>query len=260
VSGGTITCHVVDHVATIVVDRVEKRNAFTPAMIHQLDAVIEELEAMPGLRVVVVTGAGDVSFSSGADLASFAAQSRESAWQRWVPLGHRVFGRLAALPIPTVALLNGDAFGGGLELALCCDLRLACDRVSLGLPEVGLGTLPGWGGTARLLAVVGPARARQMILTGRPVQAVEAEQWGLVTECAGAADLDALLAEYVEALRSRAPIAVSLAKAVLDAHSSVGRPTEVLEALACALTVTTDDLAEGIGAFRAKRRPEFEAH
>lgn len=245
-------------VAQIVIDRAAKRNAFTLDMIHQFDRVLGEIEALEMVRVVTIEGAGGASFSSGADLASFAEQSRESAWQRWVPLGHRVFGRLAALTVPSIAILNGDAFGGGLELALACDLRLAAHHVSLGLPEVGIGTLPGWGGTGRLVTAIGGARARQMILTGIPVSAIEAESWGLVTECVPADELARLVETYVVAIVSRAPIAVGLAKRVLAGLDSTGHRAEVLEGLASALSVTTHDLSEGIAAFRGKRTSEFK--
>ena len=244
-------------VAKILIDRAAKRNAFTIDMLHQLDAILGEIEEHPTVRVVTIEGAGGRSFSSGADLASFAEQGRESAWRRWVPLGHRVFGRLAALHVPTIAILSGDAFGGGLELALACDLRLAAQHVSVGLPEVGIGTLPGWGGTGRLVTAIGGARARQMILTGKPVSGIEAETWGLVTECVPAADLARLCETYVTALAAQAPVAIGLAKRVLAGLDDIGTRAAVLEGLASALTVTTDDLAEGIAAFRGKRTSEF---
>lgn len=245
-------------VAKILIDRVAKRNAFTIDMLHQLDEILGEIEDHPTVRVVTVEGAGGRSFSSGADLASFAEQGRELAWRRWVPLGHRVFGRLADLHVPTIAILSGDAFGGGLELALACDLRLAAHHVSVGLPEVGIGTLPGWGGTGRLMTAIGGARARQMILTGKSVSGIEAETWGLVTESVPAAELARLCETYVAALVAQAPVAIGLAKRVLAGLDDIGARAAVLEGLAGALTVTTDDLAEGIAAFRGKRTSEFK--
>ncbi len=255
-SNGTIGCTIDEGIATILVDRPEKLNSLTPEMLDQLDSVLRELEVVTDCRVLLLRGAGFKAFCSGADLPAFAQQTRESAWQRWVPHGHRVFDRLAALPIPSLAILKGNAFGGGLELALACDLRLASVVASVGLPEVGLGALPGWGGTHRLVSAVGMARARQMILTGLPVSASVACQWGLVTECADVEGLDSMVASYVDALLSRGPVALGLAKSVLRAVGDTGH-NDVLEALAGALTVTTDDLAEGISAFREHRPSEF---
>jgi enoyl-CoA hydratase/carnithine racemase len=209
-------------------------------------------------RLVIVTGAGEAAFSSGADLGSFAENDRDAVWRLWVPRGHRVFDRLAALPIPTIAVLNGDAFGGGLELALACDLRLAVTDASLGFPEVRIGTLPGWGGTRRLTDAVGLARARQLILTGMPITAEQAASWGLVTECAGRSELPGLVERYADAISACAPVAVALAKQVLGAQGGDGRTTEVLEALAGALSATTSDLDEGLAAFGDKRPPTFK--
>lgn len=258
-SDGTVTCTTHDEVATIVVDREGKRNSLTPSMLGGLERIVSDLESSDVVRVVLVTGSGDASFSSGADLSSFAEQTRDSAWRRWVPIGHRVLARLAHLPIPTIAVLRGNAFGGGLELALACDLRLASSKVSVGFPEVGIGTTPGWGGTGRLVAAVGEARARQMILTGLAVPAVQATQWGLITDCAEPTELDDLVATYVAAFRSRGPLAIGLAKQILGALSSTtDHSVEVLEGLAGSLTVTSDDLAEGIEAFRSRRSPQFE--
>jgi enoyl-CoA hydratase/carnithine racemase len=244
-------------VTTLTLDRPARRNALTVEMLEALEEAIGRIETDAAVRMVIVTGTGEAAFSSGADLDAFADQDRDTAWRRWVPLGHRVFGRLAALPCPTIAVLNGNAFGGGLELALACDLRLAAAEASVGFPEVGVGTLPGWGGTGRLVDAVGLARARQLVLTGMPIGAAQAVSWGLLSDCAPRPELPALVDQYTAALRASAPVAVGVAKRILDAHAGDGRATEVLEALGSAVSVTTADLAEGIAAFRDKRTPSF---
>ncbi|HWJ33490.1 MAG TPA: enoyl-CoA hydratase/isomerase family protein [Gaiellaceae bacterium] len=258
VSDGAVNVTSTGVVRTVTLDRETKRNSLTVEMLLALEEALGQIEADRSVRVVIVTGAGEAAFSSGADLDSFAGQDRDAAWRDWVPLGHRVFGRLAALPLPTIAVLNGNAFGGGLELALACDLRLAVADASVGCPEVGLGTLPGWGGTGRLIDAVGHARARQLVLTGMPIDAAQAVSWGLLSDCAPRSDMPTLVATYRDALCSRAPIAVALAKQILAAHGDGQRRTEVLEALGSAVSATTGDLGEGIAAFREKRTPTFK--
>jgi enoyl-CoA hydratase/carnithine racemase len=247
-----------DDVVTLTLSRPEKRNALTLEMLRELDGALALLEADRAARLVIVTGAGEAAFSGGADLDSFAEHDRDSAWRVWVPLGHRVFGRLAALPVPTIAVLNGHAFGGGLELALACDLRLAVDDALLGFPEARVGTLPGWGGTGRLVDAIGLARARHLVLTGLPITGEEGASWGLVSDCAPRSELPALVDRYTQAICSCASVAVGFAKQILSVHAVSDRTTEVVEALAGALAVTTHDLAEGISAFREKRPPIFK--
>ena len=161
--------------------------------------------------------------------------------------------RLESLRQPTIAALNGIAYGGGLELALACDLRLAADHVKLAAPEVGIATVPGWGMTTRLATVVGPARAKQMILTGLPIDAERAADWGLVSEVVPAADLDAATDDLAARIAAQAPVAVQVAKELIDAT----RPRTSLEALGGGLTAFTDDAREGQAAFRERRTPEY---
>lgn len=240
------------HLATIVLNRPEKLNALDPAMLARLDAILAELDRDPGVRVVVVTGAGERAFCVGADVGAWAALEPLEMWRSWVREGHRVFDRLAALRQPTICAVNGYAFGGGLELALATDIRIAAAEAELAMPETKIGTLPGWAGTRRLPALVGPARAKQLVFTGARLDADRAERWGLVNEVVPRSDLTARTRALAEEIAANAPVAVQLAKAAID-----GLPAS-LEAVAGALAATTEDGREGVASFREKRAPRFE--
>ena len=239
-------------VATIVLNRPEKLNALDPAMLDRLDAVLAELDRDPEARAVVVTGAGERAFCVGADVGAWAVLEPLEMWRSWVREGHRVFDRLAALRQPTICAVNGYAFGGGLELALATDIRLLAAEAELAMPETKIGTLPGWAGTRRLPAVVGPPRAKQMIFTGARIDAATAERWGLANEVVPRAGLMARARALAEEIAANAPVSVQLAKAAID-----GRPS-ALEAVAGALAATTEDGREGVASFREKRAPRFK--
>jgi enoyl-CoA hydratase len=244
-------------IATILLDRPAKQNALTPEMLRELDRELGALAADRSIRVVVVRGAGDRAFCAGADIERFAGLSPVEMWRSWTALGHAAFGRLAAMPQPVIAAVHGNAFGGGLELALAADFRIITEHAKLGLPEAGLGTVPGWGGTERLVDAVGRARAKEVILARRILDGRTALEWGLATRCMPAADLDAAVDELTEGLLGGAPVAVELAKQLVDAAAD-GVPSRIVEPLAGALSAATTDLAEGVAAFRARRAPAFE--
>ena len=240
-------------VATITLNRPEKLNALTLPMLAALEEALLTIDADPEVRVVVIKGSGAKAFSAGADVVAWSSLAPLDMWRTWTRTGHRVMERLESLRQPTIAALNGIAYGGGLELALACDLRLAADHVKLAAPEVGIATVPGWGMTTRLATVVGPARAKQMILTGLPIDAERAASWGLVSEVVPAADLDAATDDLAARIAAQAPVAVQVAKELIDAT----RPRTSLESLGGGLTAFTDDAREGQAAFRERRTPKY---
>lgn len=240
-------------IATITLNRREKLNAITPQMLVMLERTVLEIEQRTDIRVVIITGAGERAFSAGADIAVWSELEPVEMWRRWVRDGHRVFNAIARLRQPTIAALNGHALGGGLELALAADLRIAAEGIELGSPEVRIGTVPGWGGTRRLARAVDVARAKQLILTGSRISAARAETWGLVNEVVPRPDVMTRAMEIAEEIAANAPVAVQIAKSLLDGDDS----GLTLEALAGALAAMTSDGAEGIAAFREKRAPRF---
>jgi enoyl-CoA hydratase/carnithine racemase len=174
-------------------------------------------------------------------------------WRRWVRDGHAALDAIASVRQPVIAAINGLALGGGLELAMACDLRIASETAQFGSPEVKIGTLPGWGGTRRLANTIGVARAKQLVFTGEQIDAATAESWGLINERANPSEVLERAHEIAATIADNAPTAVQLSKAVIDSRGT--GPT--LEAIAGALAATTEDATEGIASFREKRTAEF---
>lgn len=250
---GQVTMTIQDQTAVVCLDRPAKHNALTLEMLDQLDAILVELDETRDVRAVVVTAAGDRSFCAGADIKKFKALAPLDMWAQWTRRGHRVFNHLAALRQPTIAAVSGNAYGGGLELALACDLRVLANTATLGLTEVGIGTLPGWGGTGRLRDIIGIGRAKQMIFTGEPVHADQALSWGLVNQLAASAQVIDVALALATSIARRAPIAVQMAKQAIDS----GNAYQAMEQLASAATAFTDDAGEGLASFSERRPPSY---
>jgi enoyl-CoA hydratase len=244
-------------VATVTLNRPEKLNALDPAMLDRLDEILNDLDRDSAVRVVLLTGTGERAFCVGADITAWSALDPLDMWRRWVRDGHRVFDRLARLRQPTIAVLNGYTLGGGLELALTTDIRIAGENVELAAPEVKIGTIPGWGGTSRLPTLIGVARAKQLIFTGSRIGARTAEHWGLVNEVVPREDAMTRARAIADEIAANAPISVQLAKQTIN--GSIGdNVAATLEAMAGALAAGTDDGGEGIISFREKRPPAFK--
>ena len=243
-------------VGRIVLNRPDKLNAFTAEMLGLLEAACDELEANPEVRVVIVSSATERAFSAGADISVGGSLGPLGKWAHWARKGHRTLDRLAQMRVPTIAAIGGVAYGGGLELALACDMRIVAESARLALPEVTIGTTPAWGGTARLPALIGAARAKQMVLSGQPVDAQKALAWGLVNEVVPAAQLQARTLELATQIAGNAPIAVQAAKQLIDAGLG-NAPAVAIESLASGFAAGTDDMKEGAAAFTQKRRPKY---
>ncbi len=234
-------------------------NLVTRELLEELDAALATLAAAaPGdVRAVVLSGSGERAFSAGSHVGEFEAQRGPGGRERH-ELEQRVGRNLAGLPMPTIAAIEGNALGGGLELALACDLRIASARAMLGLPEVRLAVTPGAGGTQRLPRVVGSARARELILTGRVITAEEAERIGLVNQVVPAGEARRAADALAEEIATRGPLAVREAKRLIDAAAEL--PLEqglAAEVDASQRIFASDDMLEGATAFLAKREPQY---
>jgi enoyl-CoA hydratase len=243
-------------IATLTFNRPEVRNALDRTGWRELHRAVDEVAADDPVQVLVLTGAGDEAFVAGADI-EWLRQRGTLATLEAHP--QRVLQALEELPKPTIAAVNGHALGGGCEIALACDLRLASERARLGQPEVRLGILPGAGGTQRLARLVGPARAKELIFTGAIVEAAEAERIGLVNRVVPHAELMAETMALAAKIMRRGPLAVRLAKLAINAGLTYGPGAgQMCERLAQTVLFGTQDRMEGLSAFLEKRHPDFK--
>lgn len=251
-----ISMNAIRKIATIQLNRPEKLNAISPDMLSQLSAILDIIDNDQDIRVVLVVAAGDKAFSVGADIKAWTALQPIDMWRRWIRDGHRVFDSLAGLRQPTISVLNGYTLGGGLELAMATDIRLAGDSIYLGQPEVKLATVPGWGGTRRLPSLIGVGRAKQMIFSGENISAQSAYNWGLVNEIHPHSELMPRANELANQIANNAPLAVQFAKQVINANQPDSNGM-ILEAFAGALSATTQDAKEGKISFQERRTASF---
>ena len=242
-------------IALLTIDRPKALNALNSKTLQELEAAVQSLGA--DTRALIITGGGEKAFVAGADIAEMASLPASQA-REFAALGHRVFAMLEALPIPTIAAVNGFALGGGCELALACDFIYASEKAQLGLPEVGLGVIPGFGGTQRLTRLVGRARAKELVFTGGRIDAAKAKEIGLALEVVPAADLLAHCKGVAGKILKNGPLAISQAKRVIEFGADQDlRAANELERQGFAALFGSDDQREGMKAFLEKRPAVF---
>lgn len=259
VSFETLLLDVADQVATITVNRPDKRNALNAAVRREILQALDHLRADDAARVVVITGAGDKAFIAGADITEFA--ERTAVEQRAAMTERPIFDEIAAYPKPVIAMINGFALGGGCEVALACDMRVAGKSAKLGQPEIKLGIIPGGGGTQRLPRLVGVGNAMRLVLTGELVGAEEAQRMGLIDLLVEDSDLRTRTYEIARAIAAHSPLTLRLAKAALRAAMEM--PLAAGLAYERELFITafgSSDKREGVAAFLEKRAPRFEGN
>ncbi|MEY3658687.1 MAG: hypothetical protein RL425_1448 [Pseudomonadota bacterium] len=241
-------------VARLMIRRADKLNALDAAMVDALPPLCRQIERSDA-RVVILTGEGK-SFCAGGDIAAWSALSPQDFGMQWLRDGHQAFDALARLRQPLIAVLNGHCLGGGLELAACADLRIAEAHVKIGLPETGLGIIPGWSGTQRLSRRFGAQLVRRMALMAEVFTADQAHALGIVDHVAQTGEGMVFANSVVERVLARSPLASEVTKMLINSAEGEeqGRVGEIL---AGAFAAGSSDLAEGLAAFRAKRKPQF---
>lgn len=247
-----------ERIATVTVNRPEVRNAMNPAAWRELLDCVQKMGEDDDVRAIIITGAGEKAFVSGADISSLKTRTAIDTLDMGPQLATAA---IEQSPKPVIAAVNGAAFGGGFELALACDLRLTCDRTRFGLPEPGLGIVPGIGGTQRLARCVGMSVAKQVILAGRTLTGEQAVELGLALECVSQDLLLQRARELAAKLLTRGPLALMLAKKLLyNALSTNQEAGTLMEKLSLCVLMDSADKDEGVSAFLEKRAPTFTGH
>lgn len=251
----SILCTYSGEIATLTVSNEAKLNALTSAMLGELETQFTALEENEDVRAVILTGAGTKAFCCGADISEWGPLGPRDFARFWVRNGHRVFDRVARFSKPTIGAINGHAFGGGLELAACCDMRVLSRRATLALPEAKVGIVPGWSGTQRLARLLPEPVIKEMALFGRRITAERAYALGFAAEVS-----DDVLGEanrIATSLAEISPRASEIAKTMI--HGAVGEDTAAaIETLGSAAAASSADRDEGVGAFLEKRSPQFK--
>ncbi|MBS7652098.1 enoyl-CoA hydratase/isomerase family protein [Candidatus Bathyarchaeota archaeon] len=239
----------------VTLNRPEKLNAITPSMLEEIQKVIKSVEVDDDVRCVIITGAGERAFSAGLDISMVRGFSRDEALEL-SRRGHSTFSSIMSLPKPTIAAVNGYALGGGCELALACDLRIASQNARFGQPEIGLGLIPGWGATSLLPRIIGYTRAMELIMTGRIIDAEEAFRIGLINRVVPAEKLLAETKGLASTLANGPATALAEAKRLLNSQLKCEEALEA-EAESFGGLFCTEDFREGFSAFLERRKPVF---
>ena len=242
----------------LTLNRPHRLNSFNDVLLEELADALDTAEKDPSIRCVVITGDGDRAFSAGADVTMFPKATPVKA-EEFSRAGQKVFGKIEEMSKPVIAAINGFALGGGLELAIACDFRIAAEHAELGSPEITLGLIPGWGGTQRIVRLVGLPRAKELVMLGNRLKADEALKIGLVNKVVHFEKLKEEAQMIAQKLSDGPPVAMKYAKHALNFGTQVPLETGLrLESGLMGLTFSTDDLKEGLEAFMAKRKAEFK--
>lgn len=240
----------------IIINRPELRNALNTDTLLEIESALDVFRDDKNIRVIIFTGAGEKSFAAGADISQLNKRTMIDALK---PNMTATYRKIEDYEKPTIAAINGFALGGGMELALSCDIRVASLNAKLGLPEVGLGIMPGAGGTQRLSRIIGRGKAMELILTGDVITAAEAERFNLISKAVPLEELMDTAKEYARRISLKGPLAVRMAKAAVNRGADMEMETALyLEKLAQTILIGSEDKLEGTQAFLEKRTPQFK--
>lgn len=246
-------------VAYITVDRPAFRNALSVPIVEYMDTLVDKVIKDKDIHCLVLAGGGEKAFIAGADIAQLVKMTPEES-RYSIEVGHKLFSKIENLSIPTIAAINGYCLGGGLEIAMCCDMRVCSANAKFGQPEINIGMIPGWGATLRLPRLIGESRAKKLILTGKMITSNEAYSYGLVTDVyETVASMREEVQKMAEELAEKAPITMKTSKSMI--HDSRNKDVAEIahrDELALAYIYTTHDAIEGLKAFLEKRHPEFK--
>lgn len=246
-------------IVKLTINRPEVRNALNAATRQEIRTAIGEIEKDEDVRVVIITGAGEKAFISGADITAFKDATPITMEESASILGQQLFSDIENLSVPVIAMINGFCLGGGLELAMCCDIRIASENAKFGQPEINIGIFPGAGGTQRLPRLIGWGKAKELIYTGKIIDAAEAERIGLADKVVPPDRLEEEVEQLAATIASKSPLIIKLVKKAINR----GMYTDLAAGLAYekanfALCFATEDHIEGVTAFLEKRKPEFK--
>jgi len=245
-------------IATITLNRQEALNAFSKEVVDEVLQALEDVESDENVRVVVLTGAGEKAFSAGADIKEMREFTALKA-RALSLMGEKLCCALENLEKPVIAAINGYALGGGLEVAMSCDLRIASERARMGQTEINIGLIPGWGGTQRLTRLVGRTKAKELVFTGKMIDAKTAEQLGIVNMIFPAEEFREKVRQFAKGLAAKAPVALKVAKALINKGADMSLDSAIaLEREGFGVVGSTEDLQEGVSAFTEKRKPTFK--
>ncbi len=245
-------------VATLTINRPDALNALNRDVLHELAHALREIRNDPAVRVLIVTGAGERAFIAGADIAAMSEMSTTQGLE-FTRLGHTVMNAFEEMAIPAIAAVNGFALGGGLEVAMACDLIVASEKARFGQPEINLGLIPGFGGTQRLAHRIGHARARELVLTGDMIDAKTAHAFGLVNQVVAPGELMNAARQIAAKIVKKSALTVRQAKSALQAASVMNeRDGLTFEQQAFAVAFSSEDRVEGTKAFVQKREPKWQ--
>jgi len=247
-----------ERIATITLNRPEALNAFNKDVVEEILKALEDAKNDEKIRVVILTGAGEKAFSAGADIKTMkgfdALKARELSL-----MGEKLCSAIENFEKPVIAAINGYALGGGLEVAMACDLRIASDKAKMGQTEINIGLIPGWGGTQRLTRLIGKTKAKELVFTGKMIDAKTAEQLGLVNMVVPADQFREAVRKFAMELAEKAPVALRIAKALINKGADMSLDAAIaLEREGFGVVGSTEDLQEGVSAFIEKRKPVFK--